>query len=981
MAFINLEGEDVVRQRATVKITPGDYYVYTRNSRTHYRYYPVVPVGVSGLLPGRIMWRSGEGYMYVIDSPTQTIYKELGTEFTFTLNGTENTKELVTPSIQGGGALVPSSWRTKVKALPKSNLAISYDETASCDFKCNGHTIQSVSANYIGMPGQIIVEYSTNTISGDFEEHTEGSREWKIEMSYSGWAWDKHLCTALGANGQFYHFEANGHNISINGAFITAPSMGAMVASIGSSSSNAYNFRYKVDADCFPPKTNTASLRFKSDESVYNYNTNQWELVEWTGLTSPIINYNTNTLYLGTGIPFTDTTRSVEPPFTMGMRWEIPRHDLPDRIGNVTLLNPESVNDYEISIYDDEGEVVDTVRNNICKLTPELEGNDSMSVYLTPKILFKSEDLEATNCINVIDADHPLKYRRIKGENKDEVPADATLSIDNLTHEFYNDEGLRDVDSNATLPDDYLSPELTAIYRQKHFTKFRYLQVDLTERVQIGTTEDIFGREVPVYEWRLPEGISIELECKDYGNVTGRKWNYTLNAVAYNEDENLFNIPLVDLTRQSDYEGQRYNSTDNYIENYSVEDLHIKTLSEPVVDPNTGEPVINPETGEPIIKEANMVYREELPCYSDTQTPNLVSKVVIHLVKGKTYRLGQIKGFFAPNNYIHNTDKSYVSYNLVADEFKEPVYVGDHNPHIDIMEQDQNHAFYLDRYVKGIVNGKDSYEIPDLSMEQMPNYEIDEYRPLLLGNIYANDLITGGCGHQFHYSLSDGIHCPSCNIPFVVSNTVLKDLGSRGIYPRDDLGEILFNIDDTEPDADGHYPINCIYNGKTTYISFLRPRKGNAETHSTDNIGIASEVRVDTLSGSQLSRYLNRFDTIRVVADYGGFVSGLASVRDTDIVASPSSKFNTKQNWFNNIPIGRDWYLEKIGTATTIKIENDNANLKRTITPVIDGDKYNYSFFWNMFYLLYDDNGNLLVDKYNRLLYGLGKVFDEEGDD
>jgi len=982
-SYKNLEGEDAFYNVAKAKITLADYYVYTSTTRTHYRFYPKINIlfdtqQMGGGYIGYFGQQSGDygfhfgGQIGFFDIP--------GTEFTFRVKGSTTFKELLTPSINGGGALVPSDWRTKIKALPKSDMAVSYNNLNSGSLYVNGtyiSPIHSPRCSFNGISFVDIQSYYSTTISGDFEPHEEGSRVWSVELTASEWAWDKHIATLTGLNGRFIHFEANGQTIKWSGLCMTDTEALNTWAGWTNPFTGAMSFSYKVDADSFPPNTNTGQLLFKSDDRVYNYSTNQWEQLQWSGLTSPTVNYNSASLQINVGAGFTVNQSSAIPPFTTGSTWSIPYYPLPDHIGNVTLLNPDIVNDYSIAVEDPHTHQVEQIRNNICKIVPPLNGTDKMECIITPKMLVKRDDLELEECEWGVYTDDPQKYDLVE-----EIKEDATISTPVLDKVFYSDEGLRELDNeNNRYADNYINPELTKYYRQRHFTKARYLQIDLTERVQVGTVENELQEEIPVYEYIYPQGIKVDLIMYEYDQPTitideetqevvynppniKKKWEYTLNAVDINTDENLYNIPLIDLTRLlPESEGDIFNASSEFMPTCEVENFGIEEIQEVVG--NT-------------LKEADLIYRQELPSGVDIETPNIVGKIVIHLLKDKVYRLGDIKSFVAPYNYVYDGNNN-LPYNLVKDEFKESDYVGDHNPHKGGDPLGQNHQFHYLRYIKGIVNGKASYEIPYLSMEMMPNYEVDEYRPLILSGLYVNDEITcRSCNNTIHFCLSDGIKCPNCGENLLVNietnAELFKKLGDRVIYPRDDMGEIYFNIEEYTPDEDGYYPIDAIYNGKDTYIAFLRENTdGNGKVKQ---LGIKCIPRVDTLSGTELYRYINSLEgPLPVIADYGGYVYGLSSVRDTDIVSN-GSKYSTIQNYYNNKHIGLDWYKAEIGTSTTIR--NGEQNFTLTLNPVIDGIKYVYSHIRNMFKILYDDNGKILYDKWGRILYGLGKVFPKE---
>lgn len=1000
-SYKNLEGEDAFYNVAKAKITLADYYVYTSTTRTHYRFYPKINIlfdtqQMGGGYIGYFGQQSGDygfhfgGQIGSFDIP--------GTEFTFRVRGSTTFKELLTPSIHGGGALVPSDWRTKVKALPKSDMAVSYNNLNSGSLYVNGtyiSPIHSPRCSFNGISFVDIQSYYSTTISGDFEPHEEGSRVWSVELTASEWAWDKHIATLTGLNGRFIHFEANGQTIKWSGLCMTDTEALNTWAGWTNPFTGAMSFSYKVDADSFPPNTNTGQLHFKSDDRVFNYSTNQWEQLEWSGLTSPTVNYNSASLQINVGAGFTVNHSSAIPPFTTGSTWSIPYYPLPDHIGNVTLLNPDIVNDYFI-VPDEEdidpitGEPYQ-VRNNICKITPPINGDDNMAVVITPKILLNRADWVYDNCtdspyyIRDLNSDLVIstKYNLIKNTDieKEGVDENATISSPVFDKPFYSDEGLREVDNeNLKYADDYINPELTKFFRQKHSTKARFLQLDLTERVQIGTDE---LTEEPIYEYIYPQGVMIDFIMYDYAEPevsvdeeTGvpiysppnekKKWTYTLNAVDYNSSENLFNIPLIDLTRVfEDEEGDKFDHSSDYMVSCEVENFGIDEIYESYLDENE----------ELQVKGADILWREELPTTNDIDTPNIVAKIVVHLPKDKVYRLGEIKSFVAPYNYVYNGNNNQ-PYNLVKDEFREVDYVGDHNPHKGGDPFDENFEFYLLRYIKGIVNGKASYEIPYLS-KTLTNYEPELYTPLTFNSLYVDDVMTcSSCNYEFHYCLSNGIKCPNCGVALSVSDELKKHLGDRAIYPRDDLGEIYFNIVDYPADSDGHYPIDAIYNGKESYVAFLRENvDGNGKVKY---LGVKSIPRFDTLSGEELCRYINNIDKpLPVIADYGGYVYGLSSVRDTDIVSN-SSKYPTIQNYYNGKPIGLDWYVAACGTGTTVR--NGEQNYMAIFNPVVDGVKYVYSFIRNMYAILTDGEGNILVDKWHRILYGLGKIFVNNGD-
>lgn len=171
---------------------------------------------------------------------------------------------------------------------------------------------------------------------------------------------------------------------------------------------------------------------------------------------------------------------------------------------------------------------------------------------------------------------------------------------------------------------------------------------------------------------------------------------------------------------------------------------------------------------------------------------------------------------------------------LTGREFIEMTYVGEHEPKPAEDESANSFDCYESRFATLAVNGARCGDFPDVLRIRNPHLMMSELKTLTLN--YNNTGLS---------SLSN--KCPV-------------------IFPRDDLGEVVLNLEEYEPDEDGYVSTKALYNSKVVNIHYLRSTydiiKGNY------SLCVYSNPEVDSITSQDLTR------TIKTVAYNNGSFSG-----------------------------------------------------------------------------------------------------------
>lgn len=829
--------------------------------------------------------------------------------FTVSCKGANNYKEIVTPSIN-------TSWRTHKKCnVGNSNLSIDHINSTSYKLTINDNIFTvSFFVGYFFNISKII--FNAPALSETVEPTMQANAYCKVlfdnkiketyryDASYECKEVIPYLtpCTVTG----FVEFTTSGVEIQetphvyatpppyyYGGYDIIAPMMAASI----SQQNNALEYNYHV-TDIDYGELSPFQLEFQGIGKRINPDTLELDTSgRWNGLNSPTFfadgQWSAGASSSMGSRPSYGQTLTYTPVYNFNNNTSWGVNDVVSTVGNVSLLDPYIINPADNGYYDtnpnDElpGE---PILNSKILCEPELSDNASKEFYysLTPKEFVNKLDWDYEDCFLQIDENTGM----LKVTN---VGPNAMLYIDNICHEQYNDES-GTVDYN---------------YRQKHFTKFRFLHMN---SYSIGEgIQNEFGFTLTIKTKAYGDNpardfVYSPLEIKDYFTETGDIDPSPVKKEGFYYDTCLFNANEIPTT---DFQ-------DSYMETQHPEKFQYLS-------------------GEGTPEDPYNVYRDEGVSSSFSYGPNVYGRVELTgFLEGVNYLMTSIRASRNPNKSKTNA--------MSRDEFKEPDYTGIRQPQLD--EEDQ-HQFYQNRYSLFCIDGKRSFELPVVSKTIIPGSVADP-----IWNWYTMGILRyeneGEEGWRLIYPRDD-----FGEIHFTIGH---YDPDADGHYPLQAMysGDTAFMYWIKDDEA----------------MSYLEPVPPYGYEFSIEHIGVKVTPRFDTLNGSNLHSYLKEFPIIKCSGVYGAEIQGITrgskhiDFDDSSAFPDDSSLINIYDttNYYNDTFKSNMHGTEtEVMGKTTRKLEN-----------VIDGMKYNFSYryFISKGKILRNLVGKILHNTTGRILRG-----------
>lgn len=671
--------------------------------------------------------------------PSQRIYENDDGAFVIEVKTDIEAQEVVTPSVSA--SQYASDWNTKLKCNSgKSYLTVDYPLGTYWQVYFNGvlciemPTLNpitgeptdetfwlrswSMESGVLQTGGMGIGEYGIGAFSeqpiatiqsSDFEFNTTwtGTKQGRRSDGVcTGDAWASMTCS-----GDTVTMSCNGGTVigSQNSIYDTGGnecSMGFGVHSDPRSYKEMY-YHYEVDNSNLSG-IQTSQLQFQTSETypvetvVNGMTITQQVPYTWTGLTSPTIRYSSSSYRLSgsmsvsqkNSLPMT-WTDTATPPFTTDSGgvagWEETQSGtMPTQIGGVKCLNPQIINNYtQSNVNTNYGEHdissgnEEEIRNTIVKIEPDLD-------FDTVDLLEFSDNKVVADKADWSDNG----YCTITGNRVTVTEQNLADALANDTKPMIYQEFERDPYpmENYTLQGQNIP---TAEYRQRHWTKFRYI------------TKPISHPSHTVFP--------IRLICKSYGDmkhdqiwILGR--DMLLNDEYY--DQLMINNHTVDFEDEGKHSWSRYvsSSCDEYMSQVECERLAVWDDSAEQGDEGYG-----------------VLYYKEKPMVEPGYLPNIVGRIEIDLPVGE-YTLYDMKSKASlQNNDIY-----------CKDEFQQPTDCGCRMPGDDITGELTEQDYEMNRYVLAVKDGMKSFEIPQTSVTHSANYQIDWWQ------IFTYSMIRNG---------------------------------------------------------------------------------------------------------------------------------------------------------------------------------------------------------------------------------------------
>lgn len=433
-----------------------------------------------------------EFYVSIMSFPQGTKYwYSENHAFHLELYGDEDEQEIVTPEVRA--SQYASDWNTNLKAnTGKSALNISHDNISTYSIYINGE-LYATYTNYNQAISLFTRAQWVSSTGGAGETRTWTGAYTSTMLSdmpdLSGSLAVKRSDGASSGNATA-SFESDGGLITVTSNcgldYDTGGNECGSVIGFTLSPKKEYHtsFRYSIDGSNF--NEDTSRLRFRAEDTNEQY--------QWTGLTSQTFNYNYKEFSYNASVAIsqkndlglTIVSQSSSPIWTVSQyngvsgAWTHSEQTgiLPTTIGNIKLLNPETVN----NSYSQTAQFTD--KNSIVKITPPLN--------FTPSNLFSFGRTD----------DHIIATDAWKGHNCTIPAGSRTFNISqwNVDRDCYiyitrYREHLREFETEG----------LPTNYRQANWQPFRYITP-------------------PLYKDGQPCSFPIELECEAYGEVTGHTW-------------------------------------------------------------------------------------------------------------------------------------------------------------------------------------------------------------------------------------------------------------------------------------------------------------------------------------------------------------------------------------------------------------------------------------------------------------------------